>query len=116
MTVYVNGDFISFDENDTTYSIMVEDRGKIAYMGYNTPLCYRDAKSVDLEGKAVVPAINRCIEIEAKGATCSVLREGESADFAILDKNILKNDDASVLQVFVKGRDIRRSLFPHFSL
>lgn len=116
MTVYVNGDFISLDENEITYSIMVEDRGKIAYMGYNTPLCYRDAKSVDLEGKAVVPAINPYIAVEAKGATCRVLREGESADFAILDKNILKNDDASVVQVFVKGRDVKRSLFAHFSL
>lgn len=116
MTVYVNGDFISLNESETTYSIMVEDKGKIAYMGYNTPLCYRDAKSVDLEGKAVVPAINPYIEVEAKGATCSVLREGESADFAVLDKNILKHDDASVVQVFVKGKDVKRSLFAHFSL
>lgn len=116
MTVYINGDFISLNENDTTYSILVENKGKIAYMGYNTPLCYRDAKTVDLEGKAVIPAVNNYISVEAKGATCRVLREGESADFAILDKNILKEDGATVLQVFVKGRNTAaKSRFPLFT-
>lgn len=53
MVVYTNADFISLNEENLTYSVLVEDKGKIAYIGYNTPLCYRDAKAVDLEGKAV---------------------------------------------------------------
>lgn len=114
MTVYVNGDFISLNESNVTYSVLVEEKGKIAYVGYNTPLCYRDAKAVDLMGRAVVPAVNDYISITAKGATCRVLQAGESADFAVLDKNILKEDGASVLQVFVKGRDIEKSRFPLF--
>ena len=58
MVVYTNADFISLNEENLTYSVLVEDKGKIAYIGYNTPLCYRDAKVVDLEGKAVLPAVN----------------------------------------------------------
>ena len=57
MVVYTNADFISLNEENLTYSVLVEDKGKIAYIGYNTPLCYRDAKVVDLEGKAVTAGI-----------------------------------------------------------
>lgn len=51
MVVYTNADFISLNEENLTYSVLVEDKGKIAYIGYNTPLCYRDAKVVDLGGQ-----------------------------------------------------------------
>lgn len=55
MVVYTNADFISLNEENLTYSVLVEDKGKIAYIGYNTPLCYRDARMVEPEGKAVLP-------------------------------------------------------------
>ncbi len=86
MVVYTNADFISLNEENLTYSVLVEDKGKIAYIGYNTPLCYRDAKVVDLEGKAVLPAVNDLIPVDCKDAGCAVLAVGESADFAVLDK------------------------------
>ena len=68
MVVYTNADFISLNEENLTYSVLVEDKGKIAYIGYNTPLCYRDAKVVDLEGKAVLPAVNDLIPVDCKDA------------------------------------------------
>ena len=104
MVVYTNADFISLNEENLTYSVLVEDKGKIAYIGYNTPLCYRDAKVVDLEGKAVLPAVNDLIPVDCKDAGCAVLAVGESADFAVLDKNILKDPTASVEAVYLKGR------------
>lgn len=115
MVVYTNADFISLNEENLTYSVLVEDKGKIAYIGYNTPLCYRDAKVVDLEGKAVLPAVNDLIPVDCKDAGCAVLAVGESADFAVLDKNILKDPTASVEAVYLKGRDTSKSRFPFFS-
>ena len=38
-------------------------------------------------------------------AECTKLAVGESADFAVVDKNILKDDhDLKVLSVYIKGR------------
>lgn len=104
MTVFTNGDFISFDEHETTYSVMVVNRKNIAYMGYSIPICYDNEKVVDLQGKAVVPLSNNRIKIDCNDDACSVLAEGNTADFAILDKNILKEPDANILEIFVKGR------------
>ena len=49
-TVYTNGNFISLNDDNTIYSIMVVGGKKIAYVGYNTPICYDNAKIVDLKG------------------------------------------------------------------
>ena len=110
MVVYTNADFISLNEENLTYSVLVEDKGKIAYIGYNTPLCYRDAKVVDLEGKAVLPAVNDLIPVDCKDAGCAVLAVGESADFAVLDKNILKDPTASVEVVYLRPRHQQKPL------
>lgn len=104
MTVFTNGDFISFDEHDTTYSVMVVNKKYIAYMGYNIPICYDNEKVIDLQGKAVVPLLNERIKIDCGYDSCRMLAEGESADFAILDRNILKEPEAEVLEIFIKGK------------
>ena len=41
MVVYTNADFISLNEENLTYSVLVEDKGKIAYIGYNAPVLSR---------------------------------------------------------------------------
>ena len=33
MVVYTNADFISLNEENLIYSVLVEDKGKIAYIG-----------------------------------------------------------------------------------
>ena len=54
-TVFTNADFISLDEHNNTYSVMVVKGKNIVYMGYSVPFAYDDAKVIDLGGKAVVP-------------------------------------------------------------
>lgn len=105
ITVFTNADFISFNEDNTTYSVMVVSGKEIAYVGYNVPLCYDDAKTVDLGGKAVVPLVNDRLCLTCRHADCTVLEEGQLADFAILDKNILKEPDGvQVLEVYIHGK------------
>ncbi len=104
MTVYTNADFISLDEHKTIYSVMVINRKNIAYIGYSIPLCYRDSKVIDLGGKAVIPVINDEFSVDYKKASCRVLKEGESADFMVLDKNITKYPNAQLLEIYVRGK------------
>lgn len=105
ITVYKNADFISFNEDNITYSVMVVNGRDIAYLGYNTPVCYEDERVVDLSGKAVIPLVNDRLCLTCRPAQCSVLAEGERADFAVIDKNILKDPEGvQVLEVYINGR------------
>ena len=54
--------------------------------------------------------------MDCKDAGCAVLAVGESADFAVLDKNILKDPTATVEAVYLKGRDTSKSRFPFFHI
>lgn len=105
-TVFTNADFISLDEHNNTYSVMVVKGKNIVYMGYSVPFAYDDAKVIDLGGKAVVPLVNEKMCLTYRdNAECTKLAVGESADFAVVDKNILKDDhDLKVLSVYIKGR------------
>lgn len=49
-TVFTNADFISLDEHNNTYSVMVVKGKNIVYMGYSVPFAYDDAKVIDLGG------------------------------------------------------------------
>ena len=105
ITVFTNADFISLNEDNTTYSVMVVNGKDIAYLGYNIPLCYDNAKVVDLGGKAVVPLVNDKMCLTYHHADCRVLAEGEKADFAVIDKNILKDPEGvQVLEVYIHGK------------
>lgn len=103
-TVFTNGDFISLNNDGMIYSVMVVHNKDIEYIGYNTPICYDSERVVDLEGKAVIPLANDLIKLDRSGAVCNILEAGQRADFAILDKNILKEPDARVLEIYIKGK------------
>lgn len=105
-TVYTNGNFISLNEGNTIYSMMVVSGKKIVYVGYNTPICYDDAKVVDLKGGYVIPLINDMVYYDISHAHCTVLAEGEQADFIVLNKNILTEKDPMILAVYKKGKKI----------
>lgn len=105
-TVFVNADFVSFNESDMTYSVMVVRGKEIAYVGYNTPICYDSEKVVDLNGKCVVPLINDEVFFDPAHARCRVLAEGQRADFLVLDKNILKEKDPKILAAYKKGKKV----------
>lgn len=103
-TVFINADFISMNENDTIYSVMVVSGKEIVYVGYNTPICYDNAKVVDLKGSCVIPLINDIIFFDISHARCRVLEAGQSADFIVLDKNVLKEKNPLILEVYKKGK------------
>ena len=105
-TVFTNADFISLDEHNNTYSVMIVKGKNIVYMGFSVPLAYDDAKIVDLGGRAVLPLVNdkMCLTYR-NNAECTKLEAGQSADFAVVDKNILKdNQDLKVISVYIHGK------------
>lgn len=103
-TVYTNADFISLNEDNMTYSVMVVSGKEIVYVGYNTPICYDDAKVVDLNGKYVIPLINDMVFYDISHARCRVLEAGQRADFLVLDRNVLTEKNPQILEVYKKGK------------
>ncbi|MCH5316178.1 MAG: hypothetical protein J1E81_09705 [Eubacterium sp.] len=103
-TVFLNADFISLNEKNDIYSVMVTHGKLIEHIGFATPLCYDDKKVVDLNGMTVVPLICDKVGTEYKHAHCTVLASGEQADFAVFDKNPYKFDDAQLVSVYVKAK------------
>ena len=105
-TVFVNADFVSFNDSNMTYSVMVISGKEIVYVGYNTPICYDSERVVDLGGKCVIPLINDEIFFDPSHARCRVLAEGQRADFIVLDKNPLKEKNPQIVAVYKKGKKI----------
>lgn len=103
-TVFTNARFISLNEDNDIYSVMVVRGKEIAYLGYNTPLCYDSEKVVDLMGGYVIPLINDMVYYDITHAKCRVLKEGEHADFIVLDKNVLTDNAPQILEVYIKGK------------
>ncbi|MDR2110195.1 MAG: amidohydrolase, partial [Spirochaetaceae bacterium] len=55
MRVYTGGVFISCEEDDRVFSVLVEDKGTIVYTGDELPPQDLGAPRVDLEGRGVIP-------------------------------------------------------------
>lgn len=56
MKVFKNADFISCEDSNRRFNVLVEDDGKIAYVGDHIPEFYERARQIDLKGACVVPA------------------------------------------------------------
>jgi len=56
MKAFVNGKFVSCEESNKRFSVLVEDKGRIVYTGDTLPETYAKAKKIDLAGACVVPA------------------------------------------------------------
>jgi predicted amidohydrolase YtcJ len=56
MKAFVNGRFISCEDTNKRFSVLVEDKGRIVFAGDVLPQEYAHAKKTDLAGKCVVPA------------------------------------------------------------
>ncbi len=56
MQAFVNATFLSCEENNRIFSVLVEDKGRIVYTGNELPAQYAGIRRVDLHGAAVVPA------------------------------------------------------------
>lgn len=55
MRAFINGHFVSCEEENRFFSVLVEEHGKIVFTGNNLPDIYRDVKAIDLEGRCVIP-------------------------------------------------------------
>lgn len=55
MKCYI-GSILSVNRNDEVFRYLVEDQGKIAYVGNELPEIYRNAEQVDLGGRALIPS------------------------------------------------------------
>ncbi|OQY12057.1 MAG: hypothetical protein B6I31_03800 [Desulfobacteraceae bacterium 4572_19] len=56
MKVFENAEFISCEDNNRLFSVLVEDKGKIIFTGDIVPKEYEMADRIDLNKKCVVPA------------------------------------------------------------
>ena len=56
MKAFINGTCISCEENNSIFTVLVEDKGKIIYTGNELPEKYKSCKKVDLKGKCLIPA------------------------------------------------------------
>lgn len=103
-TVYTNASFISMNERGDVYSVMVVSGKEIVYVGFNTPICYDNAEVVDLKGNYVIPLVNDMVFYDISHAHCRVLEAGQRADFIVLNKNVLKEQNPEILEVYKKGK------------
>lgn len=103
-TVFTNAHFISLNADEDIYSVMVVNGKEIVYVGYNTPICYDDAKVVDLKGGYVLPMRNDMVYYDINQSMCSVLEAGQRADFIVVDRNVLKEKNPHILEVYIKGK------------
>ncbi|MEJ2109384.1 MAG: amidohydrolase [Acidobacteriota bacterium] len=56
MQLFENASFISCEDENQIHSVMVEENGKIIYLGKSVPEEFRDTTRCDLGGTCVVPA------------------------------------------------------------
>lgn len=56
MKIFQNGRFISLDDKNSVHSILIEEAGRIVFLGDVIPEKYRHGAVIDLDGRAVVPA------------------------------------------------------------
>lgn len=55
MKVY-HGNILTVDKNDTVAEYLVENCGRIVYVGDSLPEAFKDAKTIELREKALVPS------------------------------------------------------------
>lgn len=56
MKIFKNGNFISCEEKNRVFSVLVEDQGRIVCTGNHVPDKCKGAETIDLNGACVVPA------------------------------------------------------------
>ena len=56
---FINGNILTVDKNDTVAEYLVENCGRIVYVGDSLPEAFKDAKTIELREKALVPSFCR---------------------------------------------------------
>jgi len=85
MTVFKNAHFISCEQNNREFSVLVEDKGRIVHCGDEIPAKYAACPVIDLQGKSAVPAFaDTHIHFASHALFESTLDVREAADLAAL--------------------------------
>ena len=58
MKILTNGHFISCEDDNRCFSVMVIDKDKIIFTGDSVPASYASCKTIDMHGLTVVPAFS----------------------------------------------------------
>jgi len=99
MTVFKNARFISCEQENRIFSILVEDRGRIAFCGDEMPAQYAACPVIDLGGKAVVPAFaDTHIHFASHALFESTLDVREAANFAQLGQMLREYEERTKKQ------------------
>lgn len=82
MKALIHGRFLSCEEENRTFSVLVEDRGKILFTGEELPPEYASIPKVDMAGRCVVPAFaDTHMHFESYALFHSTVDVRDAADF-----------------------------------
>ncbi|MCX5846633.1 MAG: hypothetical protein NTW12_09825 [Deltaproteobacteria bacterium] len=57
MQIFENGVFISCEDNNRIFNVLIEDGGRVVFVGDAVPDSYRGIQNrIDMKGKCIVPA------------------------------------------------------------
>ncbi len=65
MKILTNGHFISCEDENRCFSVMVIDQDKIIYTGDTVPEEYAECPAIDMHGYTVVPAFSDTREFDS---------------------------------------------------
>lgn len=103
MTIY-QGTILTCDKNDSTCNYLVEEKGRIAYVGDDLPQTYQGEKTVELGKKALIPAFaDSHLHFSSYALFSSTLDLREAKDFSGLSEKIsayVKRSQAKVVLGF----------------
>lgn len=57
-TIYYNGTFISCEEDNRIFSVLITDGDKIVYTGCEIPSRFKESKRINMNGRCVIPAFS----------------------------------------------------------
>lgn len=82
MRAFVNATFLSCEEENRIFHVLVEDKGKIVYTGDELPAQYARAEKIDLGGKTALPAFaDTHMHFESFALFHSTVDVRDAADF-----------------------------------
>lgn len=92
MRLFENASFISCEDENRSYTVLVEDGGRIVHLGDAVPEIYRNAEKHDLQGACVVPAFaDTHIHFESFSLFFSTLDTRGARDFDELDSMVRRH-------------------------
>ena len=94
MQAFVNATFLSCEEENRIFSVLVEDKGRIVFAGNELPVQYAGSRKVDLKGASVVPAFaDTHMHFESYALFNSTVDVRDSVDFADMGRLLKKYAD-----------------------